>query len=496
VGIEIDRDQFEDAEFVRFAERLERCLEALGRLLERPGFGADDTTLGAELELFLVDADGRPLLKNDAVLADAHDQHVTLELDRFNLELNPSPATFADRPFSALGREMHGALDRVRRAAGGHGGRVAVIGMLPTLREDDLHRSVITDSHRYRALNNGIQRLRQEAFRVEIAGDDDQKVAIERDDVALEGANTSFQVHLRVAPDRFAAAYNAAQLATAPVLAVAGNSPFFLGVGLWEETRIALFEQAVDDRDESGRGRRPARVAFGRGWVRNGAYELFEESVRQHEPVLAALADEDPLDCLAAGGLPELEELRLHQGTVWRWNRAIYDAGYGGHLRIELRALPAGPTMLDMLANAAFHVGVALAVAPTAAAWTATLPFSKAHANFYRAARYGLAAELDWPVGRSGSPRRLGATELVRRLVPEARRALVHVGVAGDEVEGLLGVIEARAASGQTGAVWQRRTVAALEPELGRDGALAAMLERYLELSERGQPVHSWPVER
>ena len=234
MGIDIDRDQFEEAEFVRFAERLERCLEALGLLLERPGFGAGDTTLGAELELFLVDADGRPLLKNDAVLKDADDPQVTLELDRFNLELNPSPATFAGQPFSALGWEMHRALGRVRRAASAHGGRVAVIGMLPTLREDDLHRSVITDSHRYRALNNGIQRLRQEPFRVEIAADDGQEIAVERDDVALEGANTSFQVHLRVAPDRFAAAYNAAQVATAPVLAAAGNSPFFLGMGLWE----------------------------------------------------------------------------------------------------------------------------------------------------------------------------------------------------------------------------------------------------------------------
>jgi hypothetical protein len=235
-------------------------------------------------------------------------------------------------------------------------------------------------------------------------------------------------------------------------------------------------------------------VAFGHGWVREGALELFEESVRLHQPLLAVLADEDPLDCLAGGGLPELEELRLHQSTVWRWNRAIYDAGYGGHLRIEMRALPAGPTMLDMLANAAFHVGVALAVAPAEAAWTAALPFPRARANFYRAARHGLAAELDWPSGPSASPQRLGAAELVRRLVPEAHRALLHAGVAAGEVEHLLGVIEERAASGQTGADWQRRTVAAFEPGLGRERALAAMLERYLELSLSDRPVHTWPV--
>ncbi len=485
---------------------MERCLDALGLLLRKPGFGVGDSTIGAELELFLVDRHGHSLPENQAVLDQAADQRVTLELDRFNLELNPSPSFLDGRPFSGLGQEMRGALERVRLAAAAHGGRVAMVGILPTLGTEDLHRSAITDSYRYRALNHGIQRLRQEPFRVEIAGPDGDMVAIQRDDVVLEGANTSFQVHLRVAPERYARAYNAAQLATAPVLAVAGNSPFFLGRRLWEETRIALFEQAVDDRDEAGRGRLAARVAFGHGWVRDGALELFEESVRLHDPLLPVLADEDPLDQLAAGGLPELEELRLHQSTVWRWNRAIYDAGYGGHLRIEMRALPAGPTIVDMLANAAFHVGVALAVAPSAAEWTTTLPFARANANFYQAARHGLDAEVDWPDGLARSwdgagqpsepaqPRRVGAAELVRRLVPQARRGLEHAGVAGDEVEHLLAVVDQRAASGQTGAVWQRRTLAALEPRLGRERGLAAMLERYLELSHSDQPVHTWPL--
>jgi gamma-glutamyl:cysteine ligase YbdK (ATP-grasp superfamily) len=493
VGIEIDRDRFEEAEFVRFSERLERCLEALRLLLRRPGFGVGDTTVGAELELFLVDPQGRSLPENQAVLDQAGDQHVTLELDRFNLELNSSPSSLDGRPFSGLGWEMRGALERVRLAARAHGGRVAMIGILPTLRAEDLHRSVITDSHRYRALNHGIQRLRQEPFRVEIAGPDGEMVAIQRDDVVLEGANTSFQVHLRVAPERFARAYNAAQLATAPALAVAGNSPFFLGRRLWEETRIALFEQAVDDRDEAGRGRLAARVAFGHGWVRDGALELFEESVRLHDPLLPVLADEDPLDCLAAGGLPELDELRLHQSTVWRWNRAIYDAGYGGHLRVEMRALPAGPTIVDMLANAAFHVGVALAVAPSATEWTSAMPFARANANFYQAARLGLAAELEWPAGPD-QPRRVGAAELVRRLVPQARQGLEQAGVDGDEAGRLLGVVDERAASGQTGAVWQRRTLAELEPRLGRERAIATMLERYLALSHSDRPVHTWPL--
>jgi hypothetical protein len=312
-----------------------------------------------------------------------------------------------------------------------------------------------------------------------------------RDNIVLQGANTSFQVHLRVDPADYVAAFNAAQLATAPALAVAGNSPMFLGHLLWEETRIALFEQAADDRDAPGRERLVSRVAFGTDWLRGSALELFEESVRHHEPLLPICGDQDPLLALEAAGVPRLDELRLHQGTVWRWNRAIYDSGFGGHLRIEMRPLPAGPTVVDMAANAAFLLGLTLALAPTAGSWTRQLLFARAHANFYDAARLGLEAELEWP-GPDGGSERVGAAELVRRLLPEARRGLVEAEVDEDEADRLLGVIGERAATGQTGAVWQRRALAGFEG--GRERAAAAMLERYLELQAAGDPVHGWPV--
>ena len=495
MGIEIDRDEFEAGEYTRFEERLEACLAALRELLERPGFGVGPPTVGAELELFLVDADGRPLAKNAAILEEADDRRVTLEVDRFNLELNPTPTSLAGTPLGELGREMAEVVAGVRRAAEVHGGRVAMVGILPTLRDEDLRRSAITDALRYRALDKAVRRLRQDPIQVRIEGDDPQPLELVRDHVALEGANTSFQVHLRVDPDRFAAAWNAAEMATAPVLAAAGNSPLFLGRRLWAETRVALFEQAVDDRDEAGRGRRVPRVAFGTRWAREGVVELFEEGVRLHEPLLPILSDEDPLAVVRAGGLPRLDELRLHQGTVWRWNRAIYDAGFGGHVRVELRALPAGPTFTDMLANAAFLLGLTLAVLPRAPGWLRTFPFARAHANFYRAARSGLAAELDWPRPGDGRLERRGAGELVRRLLPEAGRALEAAGVDPGEAGRLLVVVDERVASGQTGAVWQRRTFDAVEPRLGRDAALRALLDRYLELSASDRPVHTWPVE-
>jgi gamma-glutamyl:cysteine ligase YbdK (ATP-grasp superfamily) len=494
MGIEVDRERFDDADYERFAERLEQCLTALGQLLRRPGFGIGPRTIGAELELFLIDDQGRPLSKNQAVLQDASDPRLTLELDRFNLEVNPSPSSLAGQPLTGLGRELEGALESVRATTASHGGRVAMIGILPTLRDEDLHRGAITDAPRYRALDWSLSRVKAEPFEIEIAGHDPEPLRVVRDNIVMEGANTSFQVHLRVDPADYVAAFNAAQLATAPVLAAAGNSPLFLGRVLWEETRIALFEQAADDRDAPGRERLVSRVAFGTDWLRTSPLDLFEESVRHHEPLLPICGDQDPLAALEGDGVPRLDELRLHQGTVWRWNRAIYDSGFGGHLRIEMRPLPAGPTVVDMLANAAFLLGLTLAMAPEAERWTRQLLFARAHANFYDAARLGLEAELEWP-GPDGGSRRVGAAELVRRLLPTARRGLVEAEVDPGEADRLLEVIGQRAASGQTGAVWQRRTLAVLEQQADRAEAVGELLERYLELQAAGDPVHTWPVD-
>src|SRR6266540_3275490 len=492
MGAGIEHETFDEVDYARFGERLTQCLAMLGRLLARPGFGVGPATLGAELELFLVDDTARPLLLNQAVRAAVDDPRVNLELDRFNLELNATPTLLAGRPFAVLGEELRLLLEHVADAARAHGGRPALIGILPTLGHADLHPGVISDVPRYRALNSGLQRLRHEPFHLRIAGA--EPLELSGDDVSLEGAATSFQVHLRVDPPAFARTYNAVQAATAPVLAVAGNSPIFLGHRLWEETRIALCKQSLDDRDRRGLRRQLARVAFGSGWLRGGALELFRESVRLHQPLLPVLGDHDPSDGGGQWRAPPLEELRLHQGTVWRWNRAIYDPASGGHLRIEMRALPAGPTVTDMLANAAFLVGLSRWLADQDQQWTYTMSFERADHGFYRAAQHGLAAELTWPFGQDGRLRTLPAAELVPEVLPAAREGLVGGGVAAEEADHLLGVITARVTSGQTGAVWQRRILAALEPRLGRQRALAVMLERYLQYAATNQPVHTWPT--
>jgi hypothetical protein len=485
MGTEITREEFGERDYARFRERLEQCLSELEKLLARPGFGTGPVTIGAELEVCLVDDTARPLPRNQAVRALAADSRVALELNRFNLELNASPVPLAGRPFTALASELGQLLARAGAAARTHHGRIALIGILPTLGPAHLDLSMVTDAARYRALDRGLRRLHRGPFQIRITGEEPLELTAEH--VTLEGANTSFQLHLRVSPADFTRVYNAAQLATAPALAVAGNSPTFLGRRLWEETRIALFKQSVEDRDSGAPRRGPPRAAFGTGWLRDGALGLFAESVRLHEPLLPFVSDAPP-----GRGNPTLDELRLHQGTVWRWNRAVYDPAAGGHLRIEMRALPAGSTVTDMLANAAFLIGLTLWLAGQDERWTYALPFERADHGFYRAAQQGLAAKLSWPAWTSDRVRTVPAADLVPELLPAARQGLLGAGVAAPEADRLLGVIGARVACGQTGAAWQRAALAAAGRGRSRDEALAVMLDRYLSRAATGRPVHTW----
>ncbi|WP_271221671.1 glutamate--cysteine ligase [Streptosporangium carneum] len=477
MGQQVDKDRFSEVEFIRFGKRLAEQLDQLRELLARPGFGTGPATIGAELELFLITPDGRPLPRNHEVRAAAADDRLVPELGRFNLEVNLTPLPIAGRPFTALARETREAMAMVDAAAATQGGQVVAIGILPSLSEFDFTHETLSDESRYRALSRGMRRLRAEPFRVSIEGV--EQLELEVEGVVLESANTSWQIHLRTAPADFARVYNAAQLATGPVLAVSGNSPGFLGRRLWEETRIALFEEAADDRDVERLDRRDRRVAFGSGWA-TGAQEIFEACVRDYEPVLPMTSKEEPV----AGEVPQLAELRLHQGTVWQWNRPVYDPAGGGHLRVEMRSLPAGPTAVDMAANSAFLLGLtaALAVEPVE-----EFPFAVAYRNFYRAAIHGLDAPLAWPGLREEVP----AARLALDLLPVAAAGLERVGVRSDEIEWALDVIRQRVTLRRTGAIWQRE---ALGEHAGDPAARARMVARYRELALTGEPVHTWPV--
>ena len=499
MGTEIQQDHFTEADHARFKARLHQGLAALKTVLARPGFGQGTRTVGTELELFLVDEQARPLAVSQEIVRAAGSPLITPEMGSFDIELATPPVTLAGRPFEALGRAIRKTLGEIRRRAAARGGRVVPIGILPTFRRQDFHLRAITNLPRYRALAAGLSRLRRAPFHICIDGE--EPLELMSNDPAMEGANTSFQVHLRLAPDEFARLFNAALLLTAPALAAAGNSPTFLGHRLWHETRVALFKQAGDDRPPGSEDswRRPARISFGNGWVRDGAAELFMESVALYEPLLPVCEKgddgDDAVACADAGGLPSLAELRLHHGTVWTWNRPVYDTADGGHLRVELRALPAGPAVDDMLANAAFLIGAILGLDPSVAGLLPSLPFALAERNFYRAAQHGLSAQLLWPRAAGAAPETVSARDLMLSLLPHAERGLTDAGVDAGEVSRLLGIIEARVSSGITGAVWQLSTLQKLQQAgATRAEALREMLERYMGEIDSGRPVHTWAI--
>jgi hypothetical protein len=492
MGLSIDHDHFEEEEFARFDQRLTQSLQALEHVLELPGFGEGPLSLGAELELSIINSQGHAYPINRALLTRSHDDHLQLELDRFNLEYNLSPVNLAGKPFSHILAQLTHAIQTLEQSASGLGGRIIPIGILPTLCAEELDSPMMSDLPRYRALSAGLRRLRDGPFCIHINGP--EPLAVTCSDVTLEGANTSFQIHLRVNPQDFARIYNAAQLVTPVVLAISANSPIFLQHRLWEETRVALFKQAIDGRKaEEGDWHPPARVSFGHGWVRRGAYELFAEAVGLHLPLLPVMSTEDPMECVRKGQLPQLEELRLHQGTVWRWNRAVYDASAQGHVRIEFRALPSGPTPIDMAANAAFLIGLTLGMQQQIEHILHQLPFEYAHRNFYRSAEHGMEAKMVWPNESVHGLREISVCALAGDLLPVAERGLEDAGIEKEEIQTMLNVIRNRLETRMNGARWQIHRLEQYEKQGDeRPTALLRMLEDYLRASQTGAPVSQW----
>jgi hypothetical protein len=369
--------------------------------------------------------------------------------------------------------------------------------MLPTLREEHFKAKWLSNNARYALLNDRIFAARGEDMVLSmegpaIPGQRGERLRSRADSILPEAACTSAQLHLQVAPDEFATHWNAAQCLAGVQVAIAANSPFLLRKALWHETRIPLFLQATDTRPEElkNQGVRP-RVWFGERWI-TSIFDLFEENVRYFPGLLPQLDDEDPIDALDEGRAPRLAELRLHNGTIWRWNRPVYDVVAGvPHLRVENRVLPAGPTVIDLVSNAAFFYGAQRALAAEdRPVWT-QMSFQAAEENLYAGARHAFDAQLYWP-GIGWVP----PDELVlRRLLPMAHEGLRDCGVSDVVRERYLGVIEQRCLAQRTGSTWQRATVARLEDRgMDRDAALVGMLRRYIELASSNEPVHSWTV--
>ncbi len=493
MGLDIDKTSFSHNDYCQFKSRLNDNLLALQVLLNKPGFGAGEASIGAELELYIVDENGRPLLINEELLAAAADPLLTPELNLYNLEYNLAPQKLGGRALFALENDICQKLEELNSLAMKYKGRMVMCGILPTLCKADFGSACMTNRNRYHALVNCLIERRGSRFRININGDD--PLQLDMGDVTLEGANTSFQIHYRVEPEAYADTYNSFQLVMPLVLGVAVNSPSLLGHLLWQETRIPLFKQAIDTRKvDPYRWHPPPRVHFGNGWIRQGAFELFCEAVRTYEPLLPISASDDPFQSLQNGDAPSLHELRLHLGSVWLWNRPVYDHNDGGHLRIEMRALPAGPTPIDMIANSALLIGLSEAVRSEINNLLPALPFYLAEHNFYRAAQFGLQAKLLWPDPEQNGCREVLLCDVLRQLLPDAKKALLAIGIAAEDTNRYMTVIEDRLESGQTGSLWQRRYLARNEKQHSRDKALHMMLESMIENARGNRPVSEWDV--
>ena len=493
MGLSIARDSFEPREYQQFVDKVRLDLEVLQQLLQRDGFGDGPASIGAEVEFYIVDSRGRVQPINTEIQAGLDDPQLTVELNRFNLEYNLSPQDFRGTPFGNTERELQQAISRINRVAAPMDGKLVSIGILPTLRRKNFNLRMMTDMPRYHALANYLRELRGGPFDINIRGRD--RLDLQADDVTLEGANTSHQLHWRVPTRRFAEFYNAVQLVTPVVLALAANSPTLFQKRLWDETRVALFKQSIDSRAPHQKAwRHPPRVYFGNGWLHH-AWEAFAAALALYPPIIPQLGEEDPQQVLAEGGTPELAEMKLHHGTTWPWNRAVYDHHDGGHLRIEMRALPAGPTPVDMSANGLFMIGASLALVNHMQHIASVMPFAYAEHNFYRAARLGLDADLIWPGPSHFELLDLPVTEIAQRLLPMAEDALSRTGLDASELQRLFSVLRGRLETGMSGARWQRRTVARLRRQYDKRESYRRMLEIYMTNSDGGKPLHEWSLD-
>jgi hypothetical protein len=481
----------------RYQEKMQLCLDVLGRMLGGEGFSAGPEQMGMELELNLVGETCDPAMANQAVLERIDDPAFQSELGQHMLEFNVRPRPLVSDEALGLEHELRAVLTTVDDAARAIGVGLVMIGILPTLRPEHFDQRWMSPKSRYALLNRQIVAARCGGLELDVegvplAGGQPERLQCTADSILPAAGATSVQLHLQVTPGEFAAHWNAAQALAGVQVAVAANSPFLLGRALWHETRIPLFEQALDSRlpELRNQGMRP-RVWFGERWI-TSAFDLFEENVRYFSPLLPETQDEDPLVILAAGGAPSLSELRLHNSTIWRWNRPVYDVADGvPHLRIENRVLPAGPTVIDVLANAAFFFGAMRGLVELDRPVWNQLSFHAAQANLYAGARLGMDSHLCWPgIGW------VRADELVlRTLLPLAHQGLRSCGMSDAARERYLTVIEQRCATRRTGASWQRAALQTLTNRgADRPAALAGMLRDYIEHMHSNQPVHTWPL--
>ncbi len=476
MGQEINEVRFSQQDFDNFHHRLAQETELLGHWFEEKRFKACPPMAGLELEAWLVNQNMMPAPINGAFLKSLDNPLVTPELATFNVEFNLAPEKIGGNVLSHMNTALDKNWYRARNVANELGADLAMIGILPTVENKHLIMDNLSSMNRYVALNHEILRLRGgRPLQLDIHGKDILRA--EHMDVMLESATTSFQIHLQVTPERAVRAYNASIIATAPLVAVSANSPYLFGKDLWAETRIPLFEQSVEVGGYEEESHGPMRrVTFGSGYARQSLMECFTENF-EHYPVLLPTTFDTPAD--------EMAHLRLHNGTLWRWNRPLLGFENGEpFLRIEQRVVPAGPTIIDSFANAAFYYGLTYALCSMEDAPESIMDFAQARDNFYTCAQHGLDAHIVWLDGQKYPAKSL----LQNVLLPLAKRGLTEMGIYDKDISKYLSIISGRVRSSCNGASWQRAYVA----KYGND--MKTLLAAYLERQHTGAPVHDWDL--
>ncbi len=476
MGDEIRTDQFSESDAKRFRGALERETELLGRWFRDRRFDDQAYQVGFELESWLIDLDCHPLPHNDAYLERYNDPLCLPELSRFNIEFNTPHTPVGSGMLSLLHQQLDESWTRATEVAESMDMRLGMIGILPTVQESDLTVDSMSQLKRYRALNERVMDLRKNRpLQIDIRGRD--HLFSLHEDVMLESACTSFQVHLQVPQSRTVAAYNASMALSAATVAMSCNSPFLFGRDLWDETRVPLFEQSVSLSTFAGQAhQRIGRVGCGSDCAHESLFEFFEENLNVFPVILPQpFKSEDE----------QFMHLKLHNGTIWRWNRPLIGSEDGvPHLRIEHRVMPSGPTGIDMIANVAFWVGAMMAALEGGEGAVLDIPFVTARDNFYRAACTGLDTRIVW-----GDGAEYPISELIlETLLPMARRGLKASGLDESESDRYLDIIEARVEKRRTGARWMRAW------RYSHDGNMQSLVGTYLTRQQSGVPVHEWPL--
>jgi CBS domain-containing protein len=475
----------------QFTQKLLMDVKALERMLNNGYFEKGKPKIGAEQEICLIDEHFKPAPRVMELLENLDRNYFTTELAKFNLEANIPPRYFEKDCFRSLEIQINKLLASLQIEAKKMGIDYAITGILPSIRKFDLELDNMTPLDRYAALVKAINRLRGKVYELRVRGIDE--LLIKHDSAMLEACNTSFQVHLQIDPDEFVRKYNYAQVLTAPVLAISSNSPLLFGKRLWRETRVALFQQSIDTRISSEHLRdRSPRVTFGTQWLKNSILELYKEDIMRFRIMLMTGEEDDAMELLDEGKIPKLKALTIHNSTVYRWNRPCYGIGEDGkpHLRIENRALPAGPTVLDEVANAAFWLGLMNGFGDEYPDITQLMEFDDAKSNFFATAREGMDTELTWVKGQ-----KIAISELIKKeLLPLARQGLEKNKINKEDIDRYLSIIEERNENRQNGSTWILSSFSKLAKEASREEISIALTSALVSNQKKEIPVHQWQL--